>query len=159
VAAIHVGNLPPAKSCAFAPTGVNTPQVAAEGLFVLFVWNQKLEINTLIGDTRRLMHPGAPVLSTGGKNLNQKQVWLCRLAGVHTIYLMFDQDKAGFEAMEQISRKADAKDLKVDIQTRRCPGSDPSACLKTVHDATDLRGMLLSMFPETPMSINIPFEE
>jgi 5S rRNA maturation endonuclease (ribonuclease M5) len=97
----------------------------------------------------RLMHPGAPVLSTGSKSISDKHRWYCQMAGVRTLHVMLDRDKAG-ETASKIIRHVVAKKergLSLEVVEHLCPAPDPSAALQDLRSAKSLKALLYSIYP------------
>ena len=102
----------------------------------------------------RLLHPTAPILSTGTKKMNDVHLWYLQMLGVKTIHLMFDNEiakegkdeGAGNQAARFVAQQFQGQGG-VEFQIQACPATDPSACLEDKRTAYHLRSMLHRRFP------------
>lgn len=102
----------------------------------------------------RLLHPDAPVLSTGTKKMSQIHMYYLRMLGVKTVHLMFDNEiaahgkdeGAGNQAARYVAQEFQGKGG-TELQIQACPAPDPSACLEDRRTAYSLRSMLHRLFP------------
>jgi hypothetical protein len=115
----------------------------------------------------RILAPELPFLSSGSKNLNDRQVWYCRIAGANTIRLMFDRDEkdtedgAGIKAMAYLSDQMSLKHPIIMETLDRPLGAadDPSDALKRYEIAEKLRSDFAARFRltsfEEPVNLEI----
>lgn len=89
----------------------------------------------------RAIDPNIPVLCSLTKKIGRKQEAYLRMLGVKTIYLMFDQDPVGIQAMEIVQRTF--KSMTVEIV--KTPGKDASKALENRKHALILRDTLRSI--------------
>jgi hypothetical protein len=106
----------------------------------------------------RLLAPHVPVLSPGGKRLNDAHIDYLRLLGVQDIHLMFDSEPpkderyrqgAGEMAMAGIRRKYESEHQNIRWTSLSSFTSDASEALERQRTAWNLRGRLLDLFPDS----------
>jgi hypothetical protein len=104
----------------------------------------------------RLLAPHVPVLSPGGKRLNDAHVDYLRLLGVQHVYLMFDNEPpkdarykqgAGGMAMEHIRKKYEAQYPNIGWTSLCSFTGDASEALERQRTAWSLQRRLLQLFP------------
>jgi hypothetical protein len=103
----------------------------------------------------RLLHPAAPILSTGTKSVNDMHIEWLQLLGVKRVHLLFDNEEAkegrtegaGNEAARSVARTYANKVPVMKFVTELCPANDPSDCLQDLRTTYALQGQLRRMFP------------
>ena len=82
----------------------------------------------------RLMSPEYPILSPLTKFLGKNHIAYLRMLGVKQLFIMFDNEVGGEEAMEQQARQVKS----MAVKPCACPRKDPSAALEEEYGARDL---------------------
>jgi hypothetical protein len=105
----------------------------------------------------RALNADIPVLCSLTKKIGRKQEAYLQMLGVKTLYLMFDQDPVGIEAMTIVARTF--KSMTVEIV--KTPGKDASLALENRKHALILRDTLRRIIDknESVMATNITILE
>jgi hypothetical protein len=106
----------------------------------------------------RALNPDIPVLCSLTKKIGRKQEAYLQMLGVKTLYLMFDQDRVGIEAMTMIQRTFKS----MDVQIAKTPVKDASLALENRKHTLLLRDVLtgiMNKHTKLSMSGNITILE
>jgi hypothetical protein len=105
----------------------------------------------------RMLHPGAPVLSSGSKRFGEPHMEWLRMLGIKKVIVAFDNESGsggkegpGNLAARLVVRQFNGKHG-VQVEAVSLPAKDPAACLTDLRSAYALRTLLTQMFPSIPV--------
>ena len=90
----------------------------------------------------RLIAPEYPTLSPLTRFLGRNHIAYLRMLGVRQLFIMFDNEEGGAEAMEQQARQVKS----IVVKPCACPRKDPSAALEEEYGARDLSRWISQSF-------------
>ena len=105
----------------------------------------------------RLLHPGAPVMTSGTKRIGEPHMQWLRILGVKKVFIAFDNEvgRDGGEGAGNMGARLTVQQFNnkhgVAVEAVALPAKDPSACLEHLRSAYALRNLLRQMFPAIPV--------